>query len=180
MPAFRWRDLIRSLIEHTEQMKTVAHFPSIVIERFKSQGLLGQHLRDVDPFTAPLDLSVVAHLSYCNLRTILDRWQFDWIGSWRSAIHTAWGLSSQSLMGALPVVLLSIRIIGALLSWTIGLWQHGFFKGSMHALMATFCAGLPGRIRSGLIPSRIHHFDNSLIPPTASEANGTPLSVRIA
>src|SRR6266550_7727488 len=30
------------------------------------------------------------------------------------------------------------------------------------------------------MPSLIHHFDNSLMPPSAKEANGAPLSVRMA
>ena len=147
-------------------MKTVTHFPSIVIERFKPDGLFGQQLRDVDPFPAPLDLPIVAHLSHRDLRAVLDGWQFNGIGSWRSAIHTARSFSSQ-------------RLMGALLGWTIGLWRDGFFKRSMPALMATILRRLTWTNSLGSDPQPDPPL-RQLIPPTASEANGTPLSVRIA
>jgi hypothetical protein len=46
--------------------------------------------------------------------------------------------------------------------------------------LCPFWLGLPGLISSGRILNWIHHFDNSLSPPIASEAKGAPLSVRIA
>ena len=39
-----------------------------------------------------------------------------------------------------------------------------------------FCWGLPGLIRTGVMPSLIHHTDSLLKPPLANEANGGPLS----
>ena len=44
--------------------------------------------------------------------------------------------------------------------------------------MRPFSLGLAGRMRSGRMPRRIHHFDNWLRPPAATEAKGGPLSVR--
>jgi hypothetical protein len=43
-----------------------------------------------------------------------------------------------------------------------------------------FCSGCPASIRSGTIPSFIHHTASRESPATACEANGAPLSVRIA
>ncbi len=43
-----------------------------------------------------------------------------------------------------------------------------------------FCSGCPAWIRSGTIPSLIHHTASRDNPPTVAEAKGGPLSVRIA
>ena len=43
-----------------------------------------------------------------------------------------------------------------------------------------FCGGLPGSILSTLIPSLIHHTASRDSPATAVEANGAPVSLRIA
>src|SRR5216684_1299322 len=39
-----------------------------------------------------------------------------------------------------------------------------------------FCWGWPGIMRTGVMPSLIHHTDSRLKPPAASEAKGGPLS----
>ena len=116
-------------------MKAVMQFPDVIIHGFKAERFMGEHLRDVNPFTTPLNFAIVTDLSHDELRSVLNGRQFSWVGSWRTAIRTAGGLSSERLMRALPVVLFSIRIIGALLRPTIGLRRHGFFKRSMHALV---------------------------------------------
>ena len=43
-----------------------------------------------------------------------------------------------------------------------------------------FCSGCPAWIRSGTIPSLIHHTASRDNPPTVTEAKGGPLSVRMA
>ena len=43
-----------------------------------------------------------------------------------------------------------------------------------------FCVGLPGSIRSGRTPSLIHHTASRDSPPAPTDANGGPLSERIA
>jgi len=42
-----------------------------------------------------------------------------------------------------------------------------------------FCSGCPASMRSGTMPSLIHHTASRDSPPTAELANGGPLSVRI-
>src|SRR5262249_8916200 len=43
-----------------------------------------------------------------------------------------------------------------------------------------FCCGLPGAIRSGVMPSFSHQIDSRDRPPAPTLANGRPVSLRIA
>ena len=128
----------------------------------------------------PLDLAVLSHSSNGHARAVLYGREFVGIAPWGVTINTARGLSSQGLMGTLAVILLYEKVTCALLSSVGWLGPNIVFKSSMHPFMAPVLAWLPGLIRSGRMPSWIHHFDNSLTPPTESEANGAPLSVRMA
>src|SRR6266851_962069 len=54
---------------------------------------------------------------------------------------------------------------------------RGFcLEGLVHAFMPPVLLGLPGIMRTGVMPSLIHHTDSRLKPPAASEAKGGPLS----
>ena len=88
MPDFSWQYLFCSLIERTEQMKTITHFPFLFVDLFESQRLLGQDFRDVKEIAVPLDLAVVAHGSNRGARTVFNSWNFSWVGTWRGTINT--------------------------------------------------------------------------------------------
>ena len=52
-------------------------------------------------------------------------------------------------------------------------------SGLLHALVPAILLGLAGSISSGRMPSRTHQTDSVESRPSALEANGCPLSVRI-
>ena len=43
-----------------------------------------------------------------------------------------------------------------------------------------FCSGWPGQMRYSLMPSLSHQIAKRVSPPSATEANGAPLSLQIA
>jgi len=139
MPVFRWCNLFGSLVEYTEQMKTITDLPLLFVYLRESQRLVSQDFRDVDELALPLDLPVVAHLPHRDSRVVLNRREFDWITPWGTMIDTPGGLSSQRLMGALPVVLLHKRIELALLRSERRLWRgHGrVLQRAVQTLMAS-------------------------------------------
>src|SRR6267378_2606988 len=157
MPALSWGNVFVSFIEYTQEMKTVTQFPLTIVDGFKSHGLFSQDFRDVEQLAAPLDLAVVSHLPDRNSRLVLHLGEFGRIGAWRGAMDTPWRLSSQRLMGALPVIFLLKRIIVALLLTKIALRRHCLLQGSMHPLVTAVL----GRF-TGLDPLR---FNSQLDPP---------------
>jgi hypothetical protein len=62
MPALGWFYLFSSLIEHTQEMKAVAHFPEVLVDSFEPNGLFGEDFRDIEAFAPPLNLAIVTHL----------------------------------------------------------------------------------------------------------------------
>src|SRR5215467_16208081 len=96
-------------------MKTVAQFPSMVVDGFEAHGLFRQHFREIDHVAAPLDLAVVTHAPDRDSRLILHLGKFGRIGAWGAAIEAARCLSGERLMAALPVIFLLKRIVVALL-----------------------------------------------------------------
>src|SRR5882672_1580594 len=157
MPALSWGNVFVSFIEYTQEMKTVTQFPLTIVDGFKSHGLFSQDFREVEQLAAPLDLAVVSHLPDRNSRLVLHLGEFGRIGAWRGAMDTPWRLSSQRLMGALPVIFLLKRIIVALLLMEIALRRHCLLQGSMHPLVTPVL----GRF-SRLNPLRL---DAQLDPP---------------
>src|SRR6266550_171747 len=117
-------------------MKTVKQFPPLLVDRFESDGLFSQDFREVEQLSSPLDLAVVTHLPDRDSRLVLHLREFGRIGAGRGAIDASRRLSSQRLMGALPVIFLQKRIVVALLLMEIALRHHCFLQGSMHPLVA--------------------------------------------
>src|SRR3990172_9386635 len=129
-------------MQNAEPMKTIPELPLLFVDLRESQRLVRQDSRDVDELALPLDLPVVAHLPHRDSRLVLNHWEFDRIRPGRTAVHTPRSLSSQRLMGPLPVILLSEWIILALLRLEIGLRRHRFPPRAGHPLMATVLCGL--------------------------------------
>src|SRR5436190_5912905 len=138
-------------------MKTVTQFPPVLVDGLEAHGFFSQNFREVEQLAAPLDLAIVTHLPDCNSRLVLHLGEFGRIGAWRGAIDAPWCLSSQRLMGALPVIFLLKRIIVALLLTEIALRRHCLLQGSMHPLVTAIL----GRF-SWLDPLRL---DSQLDPP---------------
>ena len=91
-------------------------------------------------------------------------------------------VSLQGFVGTLPVVLVDKAIEALLLLFKGSRWwsDNGLFEGTMHALVTRVVTRFPGaRARSGRIPRRIHQADRTLNPPSAREAKGAPLSLRM-
>ncbi len=61
-----------------------------------------------------------------------------------------------------------------------GGWAASCFRVRCIRSCLPFCSGCPAARRSGRIPNLIHHTASRDNPATAREANGGPLSVRIA
>src|SRR3981081_1847741 len=138
-------------------MKTVTQFPRVLVDGLEAHGLFSQKFREIEQLASPLDLAVVSHLSDCDSRLILHLGEFGGIGAWRGAIDAPRRLSSQRLMGALPVIFLLKRIVVALLLMEIALRRYCFLQGSMHPLVTPVL----GRF-SRLNPLRL---DSQLDPP---------------
>ena len=180
VPVFSWQDLFSSLIEGTEQMETITHLPFFFLDLLESKRLLGQHLGYVDQIALPFDLAVVAHPPNRCPGIVFNGWNFPWVRTRRDTINTSRSLSSQRFMRALIVILLQEKIKMALLAPMSGLWRDIVLKSSVHPFMTAVLAGLSRLDSLGADAELIHHFDNSLTPPMASQAKGAPLSVRIA
>src|SRR6202022_390516 len=116
-------------------MKTVTHFPPLVVDRFEADGLFSQDFGKVKQLATPLDLAVVTHLPDRDSRLVLHLREFGRIGAGRGAIDASRRLSSQRLMAALPVIFLQKRIVVALLLMEIALRRYCFLQGSMHPLV---------------------------------------------
>jgi len=105
------------------------------------------------------------------------------IGSWRRRVQRGRRLLSQRLVRPLIVVDRAERVEP--LSCCAGKLAAGGVAVSWLRVRCTrscrpFCCGLPATIRSGRMPSLIHHTASRDSPPTPADAKGGPLSERIA
>ena len=144
MPGLSWHKLFDSLIENTEEMKTITDFPLLLVNLSKAKGLLGQDLRDVNQIAVPFDLAIVSYISNGGGGAVLYGRQSIGVGTRRAAISSGWGVSSQPLMRTLLVILLYEKIIFALLSFVRWLRWDIVFKRSMHAFVTTVLLRLSG------------------------------------
>ena len=72
MPLLGRGDRRGALVQHTQKMKAVAYLPTIVVTRDKTDGFLGQYLREIDQPTPPFELTVVAHLPYRDTAVVFN------------------------------------------------------------------------------------------------------------
>src|SRR5258706_3741171 len=142
MPDFSWQDLFSSLIERTEQMKTISNLPLLFLDLRESKRLLSQHLRDVNEIATPFDLAVIAHAPNRGGRAVFNGWNFPRVTAWRDTINTPRRLSSQRFMRALPVILLQEEIKMVLLTPLSWLRRDILFKSAVHPFMTAVLARL--------------------------------------
>src|SRR5689334_23048690 len=143
VPVLSWHNLFRSLIENAQQMKTITDFPLLWSDLLQSNRLMGQDFSDIKQITMPFNLAIVSHSSNGHARAVFYQREFVGVTTWRATINTAWGLSSQGLMGTLGVVLLYKKVKFALLLSVGGLGRDIMLEGSVHPFVTTVLAGLP-------------------------------------
>ena len=101
----------------------------------------------------------------------------------RSRVHRARSFHIQRFVRTLLIVLAAKTIKSPLLCCArlaAGGEAVSCFSVRCIRSCRPFCSGCPAAIRSGTIPSFIHHTARRESPATARDANGAPLSVRIA
>ena len=134
----------------------------------KPHRLLGQHLRQVQHVAPPFDLAVVAHLPDERPRGIVDRRQLHGIRPGRPLMDTPACKAPNYIPAQRPRT-------------DVGAASVAAGRPTAAAPGIRSCRplplGVPGRIRWGRMPS--NHAAKRLRPPSAVEANGGPLSVRI-
>ena len=88
---------------------------------------------------------------------------------------------SEGLVRSLVVVAVPEAAGGASLASRVDLW--GEAMSALRVLWSRsrrpFCSGCPGSMRSGMMPSVIHHADSGERLPMPTPVNGGPLSVRM-
>jgi len=161
----------------------ITHQPVAALGLEDADRLADQRLADKDQLARPFDLAVAAHAAHRNLIAIVRILDPMRIGSWRRRVQRGRRLLSQRLVRPLIVVDRAERVEP--LSCCAGKLAAGGVAVSWLRVRCTrscrpFCCGLPATIRSGRMPSLIHHTASRDSPPTPADAKGGPLSERIA
>ena len=161
-------------------MKTIMDRPGALPDRRETHRLLHQHLREVQHVPPPADFAVMPDLPHERPRGILDRRELRRIRPRRRLIHLAGGLSGQRLMRAFPILFLDKpRQPPLLRRQGRGRRPHRRFERPMHPLMTAI---LTRRARPNPFgPNAYPHPPRRppARPPTAVDAKGGPVSVRI-
>ena len=61
MPLLGRDDSLGTLVEHAQTMKAVTNLPTVVVTGNQANRLLGQHRREIDQATPPLELARATH-----------------------------------------------------------------------------------------------------------------------
>ena len=93
MPVGSGHNFMNSFIEHSKPMEAITDFPLLWSDSLQSNGLLSQHLREVNESTAPLDFTVVAHLANHHPGGVMDQGNFTTIAACGDTIDRPRGLS---------------------------------------------------------------------------------------
>src|SRR6516165_1208312 len=135
-----------------------------------------------DQLARPFDLAGAAHAAHRNFLAIVRMLDPIGIGPRRGLVQQSRRLLSQRLVRPLIVVDRAERVEPLLLRrQTRGRRRRRLLVERRCTLSCRpFRCGLPATIRSGRMPSLIHHTASRDSPPTPGEAKGGPLSERIA
>ena len=163
------------------KLRKVDRKPAI-IDRQQADSFSPQHLTEKHLVLLPTELALMMHTAHQHGGRVLRFWYPRRIRARRRRITRGRGLHAQGLVRTHLVVLLAKAIEGALLRPPVvgGRLAVSCFSVRCMRSCRPFCSGCPAAIRSGTIPSFIHHTASRDSPAIAREANGAPLSVRIA
>ena len=170
MPLLSRDDFLGTLVEHAQRMRAVANLPTVIVTGNQSNRLLGQHGGEIDQTAPPLELAGATDPPHGDTARVFHL---------RQAVRRGEGWCT--LAGVRRPRASWERCQRRHRSAAAGLKACGqadaFFQRAMHD-GDRFHWAWPGGCARGECRRRIHHFDNWLRPPAATEAKGGPLSVR--
>jgi hypothetical protein len=161
---------------------SVTHQPVAALALGDADRLADQRLADKDQLARPFDLTGAAHAAHRNVIAIVRILDPIRVGPRRGLVPRGWRLLSERLVRPLIVVDRAKHVEPFLLRRQTGAGGVAVSWLSVRCTRSCrpFCCGFPATIRSGRMPSLIHHTASRDSPPTPGEAKGGPLSERIA
>ena len=183
VPMLQPDELLRVRLVKRQLNRSKLDPPEILVHFLEPDRLANQGFTQEQPTALPFDLSIGAHPAHLIAARVLDLWEPPRERSRRGRVAVRRGLHGQGFMGTVVIVFLSKLHEGLLLP-TPGPARRlgrGLLEGPVQAFMPPILLGVPGLnpFRPDPQPNPPHR-QLRQPPPSPTEANGGPLSLRIA
>jgi len=172
------RELRRGAVDGAKLNRSEIHRGVTVSIFMHTNQFTDQRSGDKNQLALPFNLAVAADPARFEVAGIERIFQAGRVGSRRGRVDRRRYRLAQRFMRPFVIELVAEVIEALLLGGERGGRRLGGFRLEVLCMRScrSFCWGWPGIMRTGVMPSLIHHTDSRLKPPAASEAKGGPLS----